>query len=89
MGRPEEFRVSHVVMVTLTDPSTEPLGTLEHRIGPRLPGPNARPGDEINHNFVLDIGIPLDVAGGYDLAFALDGERVQRHTLTITAVVRR
>jgi len=38
--------------------------------------------------FRADITIPLDVAGGYDLAFALDGKRVQQHTLALSVIVR-
>ena len=47
VGQPEDFRVPHAIELTLTDPKTEPLGTLEHPVAPRAPASTARPGDEI------------------------------------------
>lgn len=86
VGQPGDFRVPHAIELTLTDPKTEPLGTLEHPVAPRAPASTARPGDEINHHLRADVRIPLDSEGGYDLALALDGERDQRHTIAVTVV---
>ena len=86
VGRPEDFRDSHVISLTLTGPDTHTLGTLEYPVAPRAPAPTARPGDEINHHLRADVKIPLDAEGGYDLALALDGQRDQRHTIAITIV---
>ena len=40
VGTEEDFRARHVVTLTLTDPNLEVLGTLEHPIEPRQPGPD-------------------------------------------------
>jgi hypothetical protein len=88
VGTVQDFREDHVVKLTLTDPNTDVLGTLDHPIEPRRPGPDHVPGYEINHHFRVDVTIPLDVAGGYDLAFALDGNRDQRHTFALSVIVR-
>jgi len=88
VGTEQDFRAVHVVTLTLTAPNLDVLGTLEHPIEPRQPGPDHIPGYEINHHFRTDITIPLDVAGGYDLAFALDGKRIQQHTLALSVIVR-
>lgn len=89
VGRPEEFQAPHAINLTLTGPATEPVGTLDYPVAPRAPAPTARPGDEINHQFRVDVRIPLDAEGGYDLAFALDGNRDQRHTISITVVMAK
>jgi hypothetical protein len=88
VGTEQDFSVPHVVTLTLTDPNVEVLGTLDHPIEPRQAGPDHIPGYEINHHFRADITIPLDLAGGYDLAFSLDGERDQRHTLALSVIVK-
>ncbi len=88
VGLPEDFRVPHVIQLTLTGPDTEPLGSLDYPVDPRAPSSTARPGDEINHHLRADVRIPLDSEGGYDLAFALDSERDQRLTIAITVVTR-
>lgn len=61
---------------------------LPHPIAPRAPGAGHIPGYEINHHFRVDINLPLDIAGGYTVALALDDNPpAHQHTITINVVV--
>ncbi len=86
VGAPRDFGVAHAVQVVLSDPQLVELGRLDIPVPPRVPGPRHIPGYEINHHVATRISIPVDVAGGYDLSFALDREPAHQHKTTVSVV---
>ncbi len=70
----------------LTGPEMEVLGELSIPVTPRRPGSGHLPGYEINAHVGARIAFDADAEGGYDLAFALDGETEHRHKTTISVV---
>jgi hypothetical protein len=84
-----DFRTTHLLQVRLTDPDLEPLGEFDIPIDPRSPAPSHLPGYEINHHVPARIEFEAADAGGYDLAFALDGEPQHQHKTTISVIEKR
>lgn len=86
VGTVQDFEHSHMLQVTLSDPDLAEVGVLDVPIAPREPVPTHIAGYEINHTVGVRIDFEADRHGGYDLAFALDGESQHRHKSTISVV---
>ncbi len=65
-----------------------PLGTLDLPVKRGEPAETRIPGYEQSRHIAARIGLPADEVGGYDLAFALDGEPQHSHRTTISVVLR-
>jgi hypothetical protein len=85
VGTVQDFEAAHSVEVVLFDPNLVEAGRNIVPIAPRAPSPSHIPGYEINHHLAMRIDFEADIYGGWDLAFALDGET--RHGLRTTLSV--
>jgi len=88
VGPPQDFETAHVVDVLLTGPELDVLGELSVPVPPRKPDRTHLPGYELNAHVGARIAFEPHVGGGYDLAFALDGEPEHRHKTTLSVVLR-
>jgi hypothetical protein len=86
VGPPQDFATAHMVDVLLTGPELDALGELSVPVPPRKPGRTHLPGYELNAHVGARITFDADAEGGYDLAFALDGEPEHRQKATISVV---
>lgn len=89
VGPVRDFEASHVVDVVLSGPELEVLGELPIPVPPRKPARTHLPGYEINAHVGARIEFEAESEGGYDLAFALDGQPEHRHKTTISVVLSR
>jgi hypothetical protein len=86
VGPPQDFETAHVVDVLLTGPELDVLGELSIPVAPRKPDRTHLPGYELNAHLGARIAFDGYAEGGYDLAFALDGQPEHRHKTTLSVV---
>jgi hypothetical protein len=87
VGAVQDFETAHTVEVVLSDPQLVEVGRLDIPVDPRKPPATHIPGYELNHAVGARIDFEADVAGGYDLSFAVDGKAEHRAKATISVVV--
>jgi hypothetical protein len=88
VGTVQDFESSHNVEVVLSDPHLVEVGRLQIPVDARAPGATHIPGYELNHAIGARIDFEADMAGGYDLSFAVDGHAQHRHKATLSVVVQ-
>jgi hypothetical protein len=86
VGAVQDFEASHLLQVALSDPQLVEVAMFDVPIEPRAPAATYIEGYEINHHVGLRIDFEADQLGGYDLAFALDGQPEHRHKTTLSVV---
>ncbi len=88
VGTVQDFESPHTVEVVLSDPQLVEVGRLQIPVDPRAPAATHIPGYELNHVIGTRIDFEADMAGGYDLSFAVDGQAQHRHKVTLSVVVQ-
>ncbi len=88
VGTVQDFESSHTVEVVLSDPQLVEVGRLQVPVDVRTPTATHIPGYELNHAIGARVDFEADMAGGYDLSFAMDGQAQHRHKTTLSVVVQ-